>query len=612
MVVNKSAGCLCYRIAATEPATGELDLELELKVADCATAPDPEGRRVLPLFLPVWTPGSYLVREYSRHLSRVTATDQDGRPLTVTKTSKNRFAVQVPREAERISVRYRVYAHELSVRTADVTGEHAYWNHACLLLWPVERPRLAAQIAITFPANWDLACPLPLVEGGAATSASIAAGMQRRTLRADDLDHAIDSPCVLGTLEQRSWVTRGVRHTIAMDGLAGIAAPASLVDDLARIVECAADVFGGQLPYPEYQFLCLFAADGHGGLEHRDSTTLLMARTALTNDKGYRDFLGLAAHELFHAWNVKRLRPAEFWTYDYENENYTRFLWLIEGWTAYYDDLLCLRSGALSPADYLGIVAKNIQAVLQAPGRLRMSLAESSFDAWIRLYRPDENTRNSSQNYYVNGAVAALAFDLLVRRDSAGARSLDDVLRHLWAETFAKGRGYTLADIRNAVLAVTSESALHALLDLTDGNLDPALAPLLASHGIRWVTRDADKPFLGLQFEGGSTVVASVATGSPAQQAGLQPGDEVLAIQNLRVDTNRWQDVFQAVARVEAPLELLLARRGVVQRRVAVPARSTGTVALEIDETAPEPVRLLRDRWLQQMARVNRPSARQP
>ena len=612
MVVNKSAGCLCYRIAATGPATGELDLELELTVADCATAPDPEGGRLLLLFLPVWTPGSYLVREYSRHLSRVTATSSAGQPLTVTKTSKNRFAVHVPREVERVSVRYRVYAHELSVRTADVTGEHAYWNHACLLLWPVERPRLAAQIAITFPANWDLACPLPLVEDDAATSASIAAGMQRRTLRADDLDHAIDSPCVLGTLEQRSWVTRGVRHTIAMDGLAGIAAPASLVDDLARIVECAADVFGSQLPYPEYQFLCLFAADGHGGLEHRDSTTLLMARTALTNDKGYRDFLGLAAHELFHAWNVKRLRPAEFWSYDYENENYTRFLWLIEGWTAYYDDLLCLRSGALSPADYLGIAAKNIQAVLQAPGRLRMSLAESSFDAWIRLYRPDENTRNSSQNYYVNGAVAALAFDLLVRRDSAGARSLDDVLRHLWAETFAKGRGYTLADIRNAVLAVTSESALQALLELTNGNLDPALAPLLASHGIRWVTRDADKPFLGLQFEGGSTVIASVATGSPAQQAGLQPGDEVLAIQNLRVDTNRWQDVFQAVARVEAPLELLLARRGVVQRRVAVPGRSTGTVALEIDETAPEPVRLLRDRWLQQMARVNRPSARQP
>jgi predicted metalloprotease with PDZ domain len=607
-----NSASLAYRIEIPEPTRGEVHVTLVLPVAACGPAFASAEPRTLLLFLPVWTPGSYMVREYARHLSAVEARDAaSGLPVAAVKVSKNRFALTIAPATAQVRISYRVYAHELSVRTADVTGEHAFWNHACLLLWPVACPHLPATIEVEFPKAWQLACALPIevVEPGA--TAQLPGGPARQTirLRARDMEQAFDSPCLLGELQQRSWASLGVRHTIAMDGLAAIEPPATLCDDLARIVDAAAAVFGGPLPYADYTFLCLFAADGHGGLEHGESTTLLMGRTAIANDKGYREFLGLAAHELFHAWNVKRLRPAEFWTYDYESENYTPFLWLIEGWTAYYDDLLCLRAGLITRNDYLEIVSKNINSTLQAPGRLRLSLADSSFDAWIRLYRPDENTRNSSQNYYVNGSVAALALDLMIRRESGGARSLDDVLRQLWRDTYVAGRGFTIEDVRAAVIGAASAGTLQAMLELVTGRLDPQLAPLLASFGIRWQTRDADRPFVGLQFEAGSTIVASINAGSPAHDAGLQPGDEILALAGLRVDSSRWQDVFQSVARAGAAIEVLLARRGVVQRRPVVPGRATGTIALEVDESAPDAARRLRDGWLASKAKERGPQA---
>ena len=398
------------------------------------------------------------------------------------------------------------------MRTADVTDAHGFWNHACVLLWPVGAPSLPARITVDFPQDWDLACALSIDADPPDHAAPT--GCRRITLRADDMEHAYDSPCLVGTFARCSWQVAEVAHEAVLDGLAGVKPPATLIGDLKRVVEAAAAVFDAPLPYARYLFLCLFTADGHGGLEHRDSTTLLMSRTALHSDKGYREFLALAAHELFHAWNVKRMRPVEFWQYDYENENYTTFLWLLEGWTAYYDDLLCLRAGLMSRSDYLAIVAKSIQAVLTSPGRLRSSLSESSFDAWIRLYRPDENTRNSSQNYYVNGGIAAMCLDLMVRITTGGQRSLDDVLRRLYRGTFGANRGFTAEDVRAAITAETNAAIAEQALALVHGNLTPDLAALLAGVGIRLVVRDTERPYLGIQFEPSNTVVAAVTAGS--------------------------------------------------------------------------------------------------
>lgn len=573
------------------PAASEVLVSLELPALSSSGATGSD----LILFLPTWTPGSYLIREFSRHLSQVQAEDADsGALLACTKASKNRFAVRCLASTRRVRLRYRVYAHELTVRTADVTGEHAFWNHACVLLWPVGGDTLTARITVELPDGWDFACALPATEPAGRASA----GTHRVGLLAESMERAYDAPFLAGRLTRQRWQSRGIEHEVVLDGIATVPVPDKLLGDLQRVVEAAAAVFEGPLPYSRYSFLCLFTADGHGGLEHSDSTVLLAARTALHSERGYRDFLALAAHELFHAWNVKRMRPVEFWRYDYENENYTRLLWLLEGWTAYYDDLLCFRAGLTSRADYLGILAKSIQTLSGNPGRLRLSLADSSYDAWIRLYRPDENTRNSSQNYYVNGSIAAMCMDLLVRRHTQGRRCLDDVLRRLFATTYGTGRGFTEEDVWAAFAAAADDAMAEQVRQLVAGGFDPELAPLLHAFGVKLDTRETDRPYLGLQFDAGQTTVASVTAGSPANAAGLQAGDEILAIDSLRVDSSRWQDVFQAVARVDQPLQVLISRRGVVQNRTATPAKGPGTVALSVDEKANDEATALREAWL--------------
>ncbi len=601
---------LDYRIDVQQPAVRELAVTLHLDRESTRAAVDGASPAHIDLFLPTWTPGSYLIREYARHLSRVVAADEaSGSALPCAKVAKNRFRIELGAATRRIRVAYRVYAHDLSVRTADLTADHAYWNHACVLLWPVGRPELGARLTIVFPRGWDLACALPQVE---AEVSGIPSSATARTLVADDMDRAFDSPCLVGRFRRVEWQVDGVPHSAALDGLAGVAPPPGLATHLASIVEHTRDVFAGALPYARYSFLCLFAADGQGGLEHGDSTTLLASRTAFASEKSYHEFLSLAAHELFHAWNVKRLRPVEFWRYDYEHETYTEFLWLIEGWTSYYDDLVCMRAGIVSRTDYLALVAKNVNAMLGAPGRLRLSLRESSFDAWIRLYRPDENTRNSSQNYYGNGAVAAMCLDLTIRRETAGARSLDDVMRSLYRGTYGAGRGYTLADVQQAVTSVAGDGPVAALSALVDDQLNPDLGALFASFGISVQARDTERPFLGVQFDNGSMRVGSVTADSPAHAAGIQPGDEVLAVADLRVDSGRWPDVFQAIARVDTPIEVLVARRGVITRCVAVPSRSPGTIQLELDENASAEARALRDGWLPPKSAKTEPAGAAP
>jgi predicted metalloprotease with PDZ domain len=584
-----------YWIDATNPANHELSIRVQLP-CDATTE--------ITLFLPSWTPGSYLIRDYARHLSRVEAFDPaTGHPLTCHKASKNRYVVTKD-DAEVIELRYRVYCHELSVRTSHVDSSHAFWNHACILLWPVDQRDQAAVINIEQEAGSRLFCTLqsPDKQDGEANVTR---------LRASDLDDAIDAPVLItsqATLSTsqatadaahtQSFQVDGVDHFIVLDGLAPIEPPPSLCDDLQAIVQQAHAVFGGELPYEQYHWLSLFTDDGYGGLEHRDSSVLLMPRTALSTDRGYRDFLALAAHELFHAWNVKRMRPTEFWRYDYENENYTKLLWLMEGWTAYYDDLLVARAGLMSESDYLATMAKNIHNMLSAPGRFELSLEESSFDAWVRLYKPDENTRNSSQNYYGNGAVAAMCLDLLIRRATEGRHSIDDALRALYQATFLAGRGYEDTDVHAAIEAIAGEGVVAQLRGLVTGALDPQLEELLADVGVDLTFADAGKAFLGVSFKANTTTIASVTKGSPASIAGLAPNDEVLAANNLRIKAGSWRSVFAAVGKVDEPMTLLVARRGILETLDVTPTAAKGTAKLGLRAGATKAQCAARTAWL--------------
>lgn len=584
---------LKFRIDVRHSATRELHVHASLT----GIATDE-----VTLFLPTWTPGSYLVREYARHLSRVTARAADGGSLPCRKVDKNRFVVEA-QGSDTIEVSYRVYGHELSVRTAHLDAERAFWTPACVLLWPVGGERHGAEITVEHTAEHTVWCALPTAE-----PRTLDDGARATTMRAADLDEALDSPVLVGRADVHTWQNDGVPHRIVLEGLGPITPPPTLVDDLTRIVDAAHAVFGGTLPYPDYTFLAMFTDEGYGGLEHRNSSVLLMARTALTSQRTYRDFLGLAAHELFHAWNVKRMRPSEFWRYDYEQENYTRLLWVMEGWTAYYDDLLLARAGLMSHDDYLGTMAKNLQNLRNGPGRFEQSLEESSHDAWIRLYRPDENTRNSSQNYYGNGAVVAMCLDLLIRRSSAGRHSLDDVLRELFASTFTAGRGYDQDDIYALVTRFADEQTAARLRELVTGDLDPELDDLLASVGVELTLREQEKPYLGIAFQPGSTVVASVTRDGPAYTAAIAPGDEVLAADGVRTTAGNWQSVFRAVAAIDEPSELLLARRGMILTRTVRPCAHPGTVKLRLRKNPSPEQRTAREAWLGKATSVPEPS----
>jgi predicted metalloprotease with PDZ domain len=587
---------LSFMLDVRSPERRRIVVSLETEVAAGGIG----SGRSLDFLLPVWTPGSYLVREYSRHLGPVQARDgQTGNRLPCWKTAKNRYRVSLPPETTSLRLDYWVYAHELTVRTSDVTTEHAFWNHACVLLWPVEHPDAVARITVRCPSRWDLACALPQVH---RTPGEI-------VLLATDRDTAFDAPCLVGTFTRMDWHVRGVPHSIALDGLGPLQPPAHFVDDLKRIVEAAADLFGS-IPYPAFLFLAMFTDTGHGGLEHADSAALLSARTALRPGKGYQDFLGLLAHELLHAWNVKRMRPVEFWRYDYERENHTTMLWLAEGFTAYYDDLICRRAHVLTDDAYLAILAKNLTSLWTGPGRFRQSLADASYDAWIRLYRPDENTRNSTQNYYGNGSLAALVLDLSIRRATAGQRSLDDALRHLYESTYLEGRGYTRADVERSLSAAARCDLSTLLASLVDSPLDPDFRGLLAGFGILVEQTDLDSPYLGLSFDAGTLNVASVVDDAPAYVSGIAPHDEVLALDGIRVTAEVWHDVLANVARVDRPLRMLTASRGLVVERTLTPAAPTvGTVSLRFDETASADCVRLRDGWLEAPARVVQPLA---
>ncbi|MBL9079248.1 MAG: M61 family metallopeptidase [Planctomycetes bacterium] len=592
---------LDYRIDARRPELRELGVTLEFDLDAADGTP-------VRLFVPVWTPGSYLIREYGRHFGRVAAHDAgSGAALACRKVAKNRFEVAPGPATRRVRVTWSVHAHELTVRTADLTAAHAFWNHACVLLWPVDQPHRRARIVVDHRRDWHLACSLPRESKAAETTTT--APFASTTLLATDLDEAMDAPCLVGDGTRLDWTIDGVPHAIVLDGAAGIAPPPTLLDDLTRVVTTARAVFGGGLPYANYVFLCLFAAEGHGGLEHAASTTLLAARTALAGGKDYREFLSLCAHELFHAWNVKRMRPAEFWRYDYEQENYTSLLWLIEGWTAYYDDLVCRRAGLSSRDEYLALLAKNIDTLRTSPGRLRLSLAESSFDAWIRLYRPDANTRNSSQNYYLNGSLAALCLDLFLLEHSGGARCLDDVLRRLYHATFGHGRGYTREDVEAALREVAGDGAVRKLAELVDGALDPDFAAAFAPLGVQCTVEPGDRPQLGVTFTAGGTTISAVEADGPAFVGGLAPGDELIALGDLRVDGGRWAELWRAVARVGQPLEVLLARRGVMTRCTVVPGPARGTTRLKVSAEATPTQAHLRERWLDPFGNDARPAA---
>jgi predicted metalloprotease with PDZ domain len=511
---------IVYRLRMPEPHTHLFHVELE--------ASGVAGPSVLAM--PSWTPGSYLMREFPRNVVSFSAADGAGRPLAVAKTDKNRWRVEAPADGV-LRASYTVHADELSVRTSHLDASHAFVSPASVFVYVEGREGEALRLEVEAPAGWRVATAME--EDGSPTS-----------FRAAHYDELADSPLEIGTHETFEWEVEGRTHRYAVWGR-GNWDRDRLMLDTTRIVRTEAALFGS-LPYRAYTIILHLSPGGAGGLEHRDSTVLLADRWSFRG-AAYENFLGLVAHELFHVWNGKRIRPAVLGPFDYTREAYTRELWVVEGLTTYYMDLLLRRAGLMPQARYLEKLGETISRHQQQPGRLVQPLVDASFDAWIKFYRPDANTPNATVSYYQKGGLVGLLLDLEIRAATGNRRSLDDVMRLLWTRFgepdvgFPEGTVEALAaEVAGRDLTAFFDRYLRSTEELDfDGPLAAAGLALRPAHEPRpgagaWGARTEPRTGIQLKVEGGRAVVANVLAGTPAWRAGVNAGDELVALDGLR------------------------------------------------------------------------------
>ncbi|HWI80592.1 peptidase M61 [Ramlibacter sp.] len=481
------------------------------------------------LSLPVWIPGSYLVREFSRHLQRVAAR-QDGRTVAVQQLDKCSWQVEcVP--SKQLLVTYEVYAFDASVRTAWLDTQRAFFNGTSVCLRVHGQEHLVHSLELVAGQDmgqWEVATGLlPHKTGKRGFGTYLAA----------DYDELVDCPVEMGPFWSADFKAGGVPHRVVVAGAPESFDGARLAHDMQKICEAQIRFWHDRKrpAHKNYLFLLNAVDDGYGGLEHRNSTALIASRRELPRQgeprqsDGYVTLLGLISHEYFHTWNVKRLRPAEFLRYDYGRENYTQLLWFFEGFTSYYDDLLLRRAGLIDDATYLKLLTKTLNQVQQTPGRELQSVAQASFDAWVKYYRQDENTGNATVSYYTKGSLVALCFDLTLRLE--GHTTLDEVMRALWQR--CKAGPLTEADFAAVLKELGGRSFARELGAWVHGTRELPLTELLQAHGVSLLDEPAALPQrLGLRMsESVPMQVKTVLRGGAAEQAGLAANDEWLGVE---------------------------------------------------------------------------------
>ena len=520
------------------------------------------------LSLPVWIPGSYLVREFSRHLQKITAR-QDGKAVAVHQLDKCNWQVEcVP--SSPLVVHYEVYAFDNSVRTAWLDAQRGFFNGTSVCLRAHGLESAPHELELVPPRehpDWEAATALAPLKANKRGFGSYAA---------QDYDELADSPVEMGRFLSVEFKAGGVPHRFVVSGAAESFDSARLFADAQKICEAQIRFWHDRKrpPFRSYLFMLNVVDDGYGGLEHRNSTALIASRRDLPRvgearaSDGYTTLLGLISHEYFHTWNVKRLRPAEFATYDYAGENYTQLLWFFEGFTSYYDDLLLRRAGIIDDATYIKLLNKTINQVLQTPGREVQSVAQASFDAWVKYYRQDENTANATVSYYTKGALVALCFDLTLRME--GHATLDDVMHALWQR--CKGGPMAEADFAVVLKELGGRAFTRELAAWVHGTRELPLKELLESQGVAVMDEPSQlQQRLGLRVtETNGVAIKNVLRGGAGEQAGLAAGDEWVGVE---VQGSGWR---------MAKLDDLLLYAGSHKRVTALVARDRRLLRLDL------------------------------
>lgn len=540
-----------YIVTAEDLLTHHLHVAIEVSGA-------PKGP-TLEMVMPVWTPGSYQIREFPRHVRRVSATTRSGASLPVTKVAKNRWSVATGGETD-LTFAYSVYGHILEVEGVDLTDEHMFLNGAPALCYVEGALREPLEIVVNPPKDWKVYTELPEVTKAPPT------------FRADNFDELVDNPIDVGHPSELNIHVRSVPHRILFCGGGGNYAPHQVESDIGKIVEATYKLFG-ELPVKSYTFFYHLGEEWDGGLEHKFSTSIVMAHSTFRPKKSYESFLSVTCHEYFHLFNVKRIKSEVLGPFDYTRENYTRMLWAMEGITDYYTWLLLRRGGVITPKRYLEKQGDLLKRYREIPGRNAQSLEEASFDSWIDLYKPYEETRNASISYYLKGGLVGILMDLEIRAQTKNAKSFDDVMRYLWQNFGKTGKGIPEAAFQSEAEKATGANLAEIFERYIRGREEYDFPRFLAHAGLEVEAKETPEPedgepaevpgYLGVEFkrEGGRPRISVSLEGGPGRRAGLTPGDEILALNGSRVTYDDLADALKRFAPGET-LDVTLFRRG--------------------------------------------------
>ena len=508
-----------YTLAMPAPGSHLFHVRVDLQGAP--------GDRV-DFVLPSWTPGSYKIRDYARHVQ-----DFDAPRRAWSKVEKNRWRVL---GGGQVSVEYAVWAFEMGVQACHLDVEHGYVNGAGVFMYVDGLKDLPVELEIRAPRGWRVATGLK---------------KRGRAWTASSYDVLIDCPIEIGTFTKRTFRVKGVPHHWVEHGPANHD-PDRLLADVRRLVETEVKIMG-HIPYEDYTFIVHNSPERGGGLEHMNSTSLQVPPTSYRPREKYDNFLELVAHEFWHLWNVKRIKPEMLGPFDYEKEVYTSLLWVMEGLTSYYDTIVPCRARLFAPEKYFKRMAERMQKYEDKPGRLRQSLSASSFDTWIKLYQPNDNAINCQMSYYEKGELVGMCLDLEIRRRTSNRLSLDDVMRLVYEEWGRDGRGFPEGEFRRACERVAGGSLERFWADYVDGTAEIPWNRFLAVAGCR-LQREPRKPEegeaprrerpwfgLGTQRSGAHLSVASVTEGSPAWKAGLSVKDDLVALDGARIVPEEWE-----------------------------------------------------------------------
>jgi len=518
-----------YTLGMSKPVSHLLEVEVTL---DRLPANEP----TLDFILPVWRPGRYLVLDFAGGVQNFSASDGDGKKLNWEKVEKSLWRVRM-NGGSRVTIRYSVYANEFNLRTRGLNEDHAFVDGTAVFMYVEKYRGLPVAVTVNPFKNWHVTTGL---EGSG------------RIFSAPDYDYFVDCPIEVGTQKDFTFHVDGIPHVLSISG-AGDWNADTLIRDISKIIATERN-FWGDYPYKRYVFLVHCATQSGGGTEHINSTILGTRPFIFKNPDSYRGFLDLVAHEYFHTWNVKQLRPKSLRPYDYTRENYCRELWIAEGTTSYYDNLMLVRAGFTTPEKFLEGAAAAIQSDRQRPGNRVQPLVESSFDAWIKYWRGTEQSFNLESDYYGKGANVSALLDLDIRQRSSNKHSLDDVMRSMYKRFPLFGGGYTLADFQSVAEEFAGGSLRRFFEEYVFGTAPLPWEEYLGYAGLKLTRKDSvAKPWIGIATTdaGDKTRVTQVIAGSPAYEGGIDLGDEILAMDGYRVRSSDLADRISRLAEGE-------------------------------------------------------------